>query len=66
MPIRLHAVLRKVEQMSNKVNSDLLNDFISQDNYDIKLTSLSVVVVVMMIVAAARAHIDQLGRQLGG
>ena len=39
---------------------------ISQDNYDIKLTSLSVVVVVMMIVAAARAHIDQLGRQLGG
>jgi hypothetical protein len=27
MPIRLDTVLRKVEQMSNRVNSDLLKDF---------------------------------------
>jgi len=27
MPIRLDTVLRKVEQMSNGVNSDLLKDF---------------------------------------
>jgi hypothetical protein len=27
MPIRLDTVLRKVEQMSNKVNSELLKDF---------------------------------------
>ena len=27
MPIRLDTVLRKVEQMSNKVNSNLLKDF---------------------------------------
>ena len=27
MPIRLDTVLRKVEQLSNRVNSDLLKDF---------------------------------------
>jgi len=27
MPIRLDTVLKKVERMSNKVNSDLLEDF---------------------------------------
>ena len=39
--------------------------FITQDNYGIKLNSLSVIVVVMMIVVAAVTRIDQLGRQLG-
>jgi hypothetical protein len=40
MPIRLDTVLNKVEQLSNKVNSDLLKDFYQhmKDNGTSKLS----------------------------